>query len=40
MASGSQTYNGNCADLPVTPSSMNMAIAPITMGVAAATAGA
>ncbi len=27
MASGSQTYNGNCADLPHAPTSRSMAIA-------------
>ena len=40
MASGSHTYSGICADLPVTPSSMNSVIASTTHGAAAATCGA
>src|SRR5512136_608177 len=32
MASGSHMYNGNWADLPVTPSSMNRVIARMTGG--------
>ena len=39
MASGSQTYSGNWADLPATPSSMNRVMASSTPGAAAATVG-
>ena len=41
MASGSQTYSGSCADLPVTPTSMNRVISSDHRpGSAAATSGA